>query len=93
MIEKLSCSDCESVQDCEYVSQIEETEMKGVSINYIAEFYRCLSCGNEFFIPGMTDKNLDAIMRSYLIKMGIDPLNMDRRQLVDAVKLVGNRCQ
>jgi hypothetical protein len=91
MIEKLSCSDCESVQDCEYINQAEETEMKGISINYIAEFYKCLSCGNEFYTYGMQDRNIDSILRVYLNKMGIDSLNMNRRQLIDAAKLAGNR--
>lgn len=91
MIEKLSCANCESIQDCEYINQVENTTMKGININSVVEFYRCLNCSDEFYLPGMMDKNLDAMRRSYLIKMGVDPVDMDRKQLIGAVKLAEER--
>jgi hypothetical protein len=61
--------------------------VKGISVKSIVKLYRCNKCGYEFCSAGMMDENLDAARRSYLIRMGVCPDDMDHKLLIDAVKL------
>lgn len=65
MFENRPCSNCEAIEPVELVKREESLVMKGKTITYLAEFYRCSACGTEFEDMDQLDRNLDSAREAY----------------------------
>lgn len=80
MFENRPCSHCEAIQPVELVNRDETLVMKGKSITYPAEFYRCSICGTEFEEMDQLDRNLD-LAREVYDRLYASPSPADLRAL------------
>lgn len=65
MSEKMSCPKCEAIRDVELIERKEKVTIKGREVSFIAHFYHCPICGEEFEAPGQLDQNLEAAREAY----------------------------
>jgi putative zinc finger/helix-turn-helix YgiT family protein len=65
MSETMPCSRCGTVRDVELIEREEKVTIKGREVTFHAQFYKCVTCGEEFEVPGQLDRNLDAAREAY----------------------------
>lgn len=65
MSNPIPCSRCRVTRDIEIVAREEQVTIKGKEVSFNAHYSRCLTCGDEFEIPGQLDANLDAAREAY----------------------------
>ncbi len=65
------CPNCEKETDLELIHATEDIEVRGEKIKVGMEYYRCLSCGEEFDDPGSDDDPLDRAYREYRRRHGM----------------------
>jgi putative zinc finger/helix-turn-helix YgiT family protein len=65
------CPNCEKETDLELVHAAENIEVRGEQIKIDMEYYRCLSCGEEFEDPRSDDDPLDKAYREYRRRHGM----------------------
>lgn len=61
----MPCPHCGKTRDVETVEREEMVTIKGREVPFIARFTRCMTCGEEFEVPGQLDANLDAAREAY----------------------------
>lgn len=59
------CPNCEKERDLELIRTTEDVEVRGEHIEVDVEYYKCLSCGEEFEDPHSDDDPLDKAYREY----------------------------
>ena len=59
------CPNCEKITDIEHVKIVEDIEIRGERISVPAEFFKCLSCGEEFDDPKSKQDPLIEAYREY----------------------------
>ena len=59
------CPNCEKETELELIRATEDIEVRGEKIPVNMEYYRCLSCGEEFEDPQSDDDPLDKAYREY----------------------------
>jgi len=55
MSERMSCPTCEAIRDVELIEREEQVTIKRREVSFVAHFYRCPTCGEEFEAPGQLD--------------------------------------
>jgi putative zinc finger/helix-turn-helix YgiT family protein len=65
------CPSCEKETALELILTTEEVEVRGESIPVEVEYYKCLTCGEEFEDPGSDDDPLDKAYREYRRRHGM----------------------
>lgn len=60
-----SCAKCEAIRTVELVQAEETVMMHGRLVTYCATYLKCLSCGEDFEMPGMLDDNLRMARMAY----------------------------
>ncbi|MDL1975892.1 MAG: DUF4065 domain-containing protein [Deltaproteobacteria bacterium] len=65
------CSSCEKDTDLEIIRGTEDIEVRGESIKVEVEYYKCLSCGDEFEDPRSPSDSLDKAYREYRKRHGM----------------------
>jgi len=59
------CPVCESIQDIKIISKSESRKIRGKKITFLAEYTKCLHCGNEFTSSNQMDKTLINAYKEY----------------------------
>lgn len=65
------CPSCEKETDLEMIRAIEDIEVRGEHIKVAVEYYKCLSCGDEFEDPRSPSDPLDKAYREYRKRHGM----------------------
>ena len=65
------CPNCEKERDLELVHTTEDVEVRGEHIEVDVEYYKCLSCGEEFEDPHSDDDPLDKAYKEYRRRRGM----------------------
>ena len=65
MTESMSCPTCEAIRDVELIEREEKVTIKGREVAFVAHFYLCHTCGEDFEAAGQLDQNLDAAREAY----------------------------
>lgn len=77
------CPNCEKERDLDLIQSIEEIEVRGESIPVPVEYYRCLTCGDEFEDPKSKSDPLERAYGEYRRRYGMiqpDELREMRRK-------------
>jgi len=65
------CPNCEKERDLELIRTTEDVEVRGEHIEVGVEYYKCLSCGEEFEDPYSDDDPLDKAYKEYRRRHGM----------------------
>jgi len=65
------CPNCEEERELDLVRRKEDIEVRGETIQIPVEYFRCLTCGDEFDDPGSKDDPLDKAYREYRRRRGM----------------------
>ncbi len=65
------CPNCERETDIKLIRSTEEIKVRGEPIKVPVEYYKCLSCGEEFEDPHSNDDPLDKAYREYRKRHGM----------------------
>jgi putative zinc finger/helix-turn-helix YgiT family protein len=68
---RLICPNCEQESDVEVVRTVEDLEIRGEHIKVEVEYYKCLSCGEEFEDPRSSRDPLEKAYREYRKRHGM----------------------
>ena len=61
---KLSCWNCEELQEVELVKDYDIIFVDGKPRRYYTEYYKCLVCGEEFLTAKQMDNNLSSARKA-----------------------------